>query len=208
MYQESTERPSIGAQFAQVVKELRTEYAHATVFCCERMTQNIAQHPQHMIANLLHPFSGFPVFKVDGSGGLEVPEVEERMHPLFHALEDVCNQLEKAVDTRVFVTLVRGLWENLSDDLYVFVENLQEGRDYQVFQNRFVFLKMFQGAWKLRQDAKSLSSALNEWFRGTLTSIVGHDLTEKDLDLPLHASMTQKLLAENSSVFNMSYAVF
>lgn len=47
-------QPEIGAQLAQVVKELRTEYSNATVLCCERMAHEIAQHPQNMIGNLLH----------------------------------------------------------------------------------------------------------------------------------------------------------
>ena len=65
-----------------------------------------------------------------------------------------------------------------------------------------------QGAWRSRQKAKGVARSLNEWFRGTLSGMVGHDLSEKDLELPLHALLTQKLLADNSTAVNMSYAVF
>ena len=54
------------------------------------------------------------------------------MEPLFASLGRLCGELDRAVDTRVFVSLMRGLWEHLSDDLYIFVENLQESHDYHV----------------------------------------------------------------------------
>lgn len=55
------------------------------------------------------------------------------MEPLFTTLANLCGDLERVVDSRVFVSLLRGLWEHLSDDLYIFVENLQESHDYHVW---------------------------------------------------------------------------
>eukprot|EP00210_Caulerpa_lentillifera_P009479 g9039.t1 len=198
LMQQQTNGPEIGAQFAQLVKELRTDYSHATVHCCERMAEEITQHPQHMIGNILYEASAFQTTNVQESPGPfedNLFNVDERMEPLFETLSHLSENLERAVDPRVLVTLLRGLWEHLGEDLYIFVENLHEGHN-------------FQEAWKCRQNAKQVANALNEWFRGALTHLVGHDLTSKDLDLPLHASMTQKLLADNSSAINVSYTVF
>jgi len=120
--------PEIGAQFAQVVKELRTEYSHVTVHCCERMAEEITQHPQHMIGNILYEASSFHDANLQ-----DTPfNVDERMTPLFETLTTLSEDLETAVDPRVLVTLLRGLWEHLGEDLYIFVENLHEGHDFQV----------------------------------------------------------------------------
>ena len=62
----------------------------------------------------------------------DIQNVEEKMSPLLATLTDLSRDLERMVDTRVFVTLLRGLWEHVSDDLYIFVENLQEGHDHHV----------------------------------------------------------------------------
>ena len=54
------------------------------------------------------------------------------MAPLFETLEKLIGELERMVDVRVLIALTRGVWEHLSDDLYIFVENLQENHDCPV----------------------------------------------------------------------------
>ena len=129
--------PEIGAQFAQMVKELRTVYSNVTVICCERMTRDITQHPQHMIGNLIHQNGALPG-NADNCARIMVEHsvvsasVDERMMPLFETLEKLLGELERMVDVRVLIALTRGVWEHLSDDLYIFVENLQENHDCPV----------------------------------------------------------------------------
>ncbi|GMH43636.1 hypothetical protein BSKO_11558 [Bryopsis sp. KO-2023] len=176
--------PTVGAQFAQVVKELRTEYSNATVHCCRRLAKIILSQPANMVANILH-----------SSRNPDEPEVNEKMDSLMQTLEQTIRHLHAILDSRVFVSLVRGLWEHLSEDIYIFVENLSEGRDYR-------------GAWRSRQNAQTMLEAANIWFRDILARYMQHDVTGKDLELPIHASLTEKLLAENSSAANMTYTVF
>jgi len=185
------------------------------VFCCESLSQNISSDPVSSISSVLHQCSHSTGTLVLGLRPLrihlEAANLDELMAAVFDAFGVLCVELQRSVDTRVFVTLMRGQWEIMSDDLYTFVENLQEGRDYQVNQSPSMSPSNGhddQGAWKSRQNAKSVARILNDWFRGTLTRKVGHDLTDKDVDLPLHSAMTQKLLADNSSAVNMSYVVF
>ncbi|CAD7699455.1 unnamed protein product [Ostreobium quekettii] len=182
--------PTVGAQFAQVVKELRTEYSHATVSTCERMARVILSNPRYSMASILHQ-----VRSGNHAGQGQHQDVEHQVNPLLQALEDTVEGLHQCLDSRVFVTLVRGLWENISEELYLYVENLQEGHDHK-------------GAWRSRQNASILLDVLNHHFRSIMTRYLEHDITEKDLELPMHASQTQKLLAENSSAANMSYTVY
>lgn len=54
------------------------------------------------------------------------------MEHLINTLRSITRDLMHVLDPRVFIALMRGLWEHISDDLYIFVENLQETDDHQV----------------------------------------------------------------------------
>lgn len=64
--------------------------------------------------------------------GYEVAHVERKMEPLLCALEQMVLNMQPFVDSRVLVSLTRGLWEHITDDLYVFVESLEEGNCIKV----------------------------------------------------------------------------
>lgn len=57
-FNDGTLPQTVGAQFAQLVKELRTEYSNATVYCCEVMAKSIMSNPSNMIPNILHHAHG------------------------------------------------------------------------------------------------------------------------------------------------------
>ncbi len=50
-----------------------------------------------------------------------------QMHPTLEAVEDVLASLFKVVDNRVYVSVGRGLWDCTSQDVYEYLEGLQEG---------------------------------------------------------------------------------
>lgn len=50
-----------------------------------------------------------------------------QMHPTLEAVEDVLANLFKVVDNRVYVSVGRGLWDCTSQDVYEYLEGLQEG---------------------------------------------------------------------------------
>jgi len=49
------------------------------------------------------------------------------VHPTLEALEDVLANLYQVVDSRVYVAVGRGLWDCTSQDVYEYLEGLQEG---------------------------------------------------------------------------------
>lgn len=49
------------------------------------------------------------------------------MHPTLEAVEDVLANLFKVVDNRVYISVGRGLWDCTSQDVYEYLEGLQEG---------------------------------------------------------------------------------
>lgn len=52
---------------------------------------------------------------------------ERRMQPLLNGLNQMISNMEPVLDSRVLTTVIRGLWENIADDLYAFVESLYGG---------------------------------------------------------------------------------
>ena len=50
-----------------------------------------------------------------------------QVHPTLEALEDILANLYKVVDSRVYVSVGRGLWDCSSQDVYEYLEGLQEG---------------------------------------------------------------------------------
>lgn len=59
----------------------------------------------------------------------ETKSVPAQVHPTLEALEDVMANLYQAVDSRVYVSVGRGLWDCSSQDVYEYLEGLQEGLD-------------------------------------------------------------------------------
>lgn len=50
-----------------------------------------------------------------------------QVHPTLEALKDVMANLYQAVNSRVYVSVGRGLWDCASQDVYDYLEGLQEG---------------------------------------------------------------------------------
>lgn len=50
-----------------------------------------------------------------------------QVHPTLELIEDVMANLHQVVDSRVYVSVGRGLWDCASQDVYDYLEGLQEG---------------------------------------------------------------------------------
>ena len=58
---------------------------------------------------------------------VEFDHADVQVHPTLEALEDVLADLFQAVDNRVYIAVGRGLWDCASQDVYDYLEGLQEG---------------------------------------------------------------------------------
>ena len=56
-------------------------------------------------------------------------------------MEDVLANLFKVVDNRVYVSLGRGLWDCTSQDVYEYLEGLQEGLELNRVCSAFVSMQ-------------------------------------------------------------------
>lgn len=66
-----------------------------------------------------------------------------QVHPTLELIEDVMADLHQAVDRRVYVSVGRGLWDCASQDVYDYLEGLQEGLGLNKVQALWPHLFLF-----------------------------------------------------------------
>ncbi|PSC72196.1 plant MNA5-17 [Micractinium conductrix] len=180
------EAPNLGAQFAQLVKELRSEYFAAITLCAERLGAELAKMGATSVVQLLRRDGVYATTQQLSSALMRIMEEVEK---LLHWLSNV-------LDNRVFVALTRGLWDLTSKDVLDYTEDLREGGGGQ------------RDAWRGRQSAATTLAHMDSFFKTVLTSSMGNDLQNKDLALPQHSDRAHKLLADNDTTVHMSYDVY
>lgn len=176
--------PDLGAHFAQLVKELRSEYFAAITLCAEKLAGELTRLPQTSVAAIL---------KREGMH-LQPHEIVQELGLALGDIQKVLQWLAAALDGRVFVALTRGLWDLTARDILEYAEDLTEGSR--------------GGAWRGRQNASSILAVVDKFFSGALTGSMRGELQDKDLALPQHSDRAHKLLDTQGKVLQMSYDVY
>lgn len=180
----SREAPDLGAHWAQLVKELRTEYYACITLCAEALAGELASSPATSVAGLLRREA---LTTAPASVGRHLRRVLDHTAPTLR-------WLSSALDGRVFVALARGLWDLAARDVLRYAEDLSETGT--------------QGAWRGRQSSGAALKALDTFYRAELAASMGSDLHNRDLAQPQHAQRAAALLADNTVEVNMSFDVY
>ncbi|KAK9868912.1 hypothetical protein WJX84_002762 [Apatococcus fuscideae] len=176
--------PPLGVQFAQLVKELRSEYGAAVTLAAERIATAVFSSGRSINAILQrHGLTGTPAI------------MQQQVEPVLQAMEDILGSLTQTLDGRVYVAMGRGLWDFTAREIYEYADELAESKENQ-------------GAWRGRQNAAAALDVVDNFFTAVLSGTLNHGLQSKDLDLPMHSDKAHKLLAENTAAINMSYTVY
>jgi hypothetical protein len=184
----SRDAPDLGAHWAQLVKEIRTEY----YACCTLTVESLAGE--------LSRSSTTSVIAVLRREALSAAPAAITKH-LRKVLEQTAPNLRwlaAALDGRVFVALARGLWDNSAKDVLRYAEDLTDGG----------VSGAAQGAWRARQGSGAALRALDAFYRAELAAAMGSDLLDRDLAAPQHAQRAAALLADNTVEVNMSFDVY
>ncbi|MEW5315758.1 MAG: hypothetical protein WDW38_007164 [Sanguina aurantia] len=202
--------PHIGVQFAQVVKELRSDYTTAVALCANRLADTMRSHPKTNLKVILS--QPFPTadqtthHATVSSATVQREYVESLMVPLRSAAEEAAAALRGALDPRVYVATLRALWDALGQDLYEFVNALQVNPGAGEYDTLVQGDQGPQGAWRARQVAHSALGQLNTFFEQCL-ALPSHACST-DLILPPHVAMVEKLLAQSGQQANMNFNPF
>lgn len=178
----------VGAQFAQLAKELRSQFAVAVRLSAERMLAVIGGAFRVSVAEVLKRASNYPQ-------GCSQSEMHDLMQPLLDAFHHTLESIRAPLEHRVFVSVVRGLWDNVSEDLYLYVLELKENEHHQ-------------GAWRSRQDCTHITDILDAFFKDKLADYLPHTLAAPDLELPTHSAKVKEMLAQNTLSINRNFSVY
>ena len=180
--------PDLGAHWAQLVKEIRTEY----YACCTLTVESLAGELTRATAT-----SVIGVLRREALTAAPAA-VSKQLRRVLEQTAPNLRWLAAALDGRVFVALARGLWDNAAKDVLRYAEDLTDGG----------VSGAAQGAWRGRQGAGAALRSLDAFYRTELASAMGSDLLDRDLTPPQHAQRAAALLADNTTDFNMSFDVY
>jgi len=180
--------PDLGAHWAQLVKEIRTEY----YACCTLTVESLAGELSRSSAT-----SVIAVLRREAMTAAPAAVTKSLRKVLEHTAPNL-RWLAAALDGRVFVALARGLWDNAAKDVLRYAEDLTDGG----------VSGAAQGAWRARQGAGAALRALDAFYRAELAAAMGSDLLDRDLASPQHAQRAAALLADNTVEVNMSFDVY
>jgi hypothetical protein len=184
----SRDAPDLGAHWAQLVKEIRTEY----YVCCTLTVESLAGELSRSSAT-----SVIAVLRREALTAAPAA-VTKYLRKVLEQTAPNLRWLAAALDGRVFVALARGLWDNAAKDVLRYAEDLTDGG----------VSGAAQGAWRARQGAGAALRALDAFYRAELAAAMGSDLLDRDLALPQHAQRAAALLADNTVEVNMSFDVY
>jgi hypothetical protein len=227
--------PPLGVQLAQLVKELRCEYAGAVTAAAARLSHAVDRIPGRSLAAALEAH-GLDVVvgggrNNDGSSSSATPlssdEMSRALAPVLEALEEVALGAHRALDARAHAALARGLWDHAARAVLDYVEGLQEGEanalggnnnfgsrygddngDADNSNNVSASASLSNGAWRGRQAAAGVLAVVDRFFSAVLSGTLGHALQPEDLTPPASSKRAAALLADNTAAADARYTVF
>ena len=224
----SSNMPPLGVQLAQLVKELRCEYAGAVTAAAARLSHAVDRIPGRSLAAALEAH-GLDVVREggrndDGSCSSSSDEMSRALAPVLEALEEVALGAHRALDARAHAALARGLWDHAARAVLDYVEGLQEGEanaggNFSPSSNGAgayggddagvsASASLSNGAWRGRQAAAGVLAVVDRFFSAVLSGTLGHALQPEDLTPPASSKRAAALLADNTAAADARYTVF
>jgi len=181
------EAPMLGVQWAQLVKELRTEYYASITLTAESISRALSSSSRTSIHSVL------------SRAGLEASDsaIVRRIEKALDQTAPTIQILSSVLDSRVFVALARGLWDLTAKQILQFSEELREDEGHRGGH-----------AWRGRQNAAAALSCVQNFYKHKISNCMGSDLQPKDLAPPQHSQRASALLASNTTELDKSFDVY
>lgn len=178
--------PNLGALWAQLVKEIRTEYYAAITLTAEALSRQLSSSQATSVQHVLR------------KSGLQASEssMVRKSERALDEMSPTLRILSSVLDSRVFVALSRGLWDLTARHVLQYAEDLTEGASGT------------HGAWRGRQNASVVLSCVENFFKHEISTHLGSDLQPKDLDPPQHVQRAKALLSKGTNRVDQSFDVY
>lgn len=123
---------------------------------------------------------------LDSKDDVMESDIRNRVQPLKDHLVQTINHLHKVFEGRVFVSVCRGYWDYMGQDVLSFLESQRENRS------------CYRGA-------RVTVSILDEIFASQMQLLLGNSLLEKDLEPPRSIAEVHSLLSKDAPILDTSY---
>ena len=134
----------VGCECGLLAGELRSQFSSAVVFTSQKLMHTLAVGCHIDFPALLHHIgASFPEGALRSApqgihihtcllSGATPSEVQTSATGHFECLRQGLVDLLPLLDDRVFISLIRGLWDNVAKDLFLFVVDLREDPAHHV----------------------------------------------------------------------------
>ncbi|KAI4388701.1 hypothetical protein MLD38_001006 [Melastoma candidum] len=158
-----------GERLTEVTVMLRTKFRNYLQAVVEKLAENSKMQPSTKLKKILQDSKG-TVIESDARG---------RMQPLREQLAATMNHLHTLFETQVFVSLCRGYWDRMGQDILSFLENRKENRSWY-------------------KGSRVAVSVVDDTFASQMQQLLGNAIQDKDLEPPRSIMEVRSILCKDA----------
>ncbi|KAJ1699717.1 hypothetical protein LUZ63_008229 [Rhynchospora breviuscula] len=160
-----------GERLSEAAVILRSKFRNYTNAIVEKLVENTHLQSTTKLKKIM---------KDSKEMGME-SDIKSRMQPLKEQLKEMINQLNKIFETQLFISVCRGFWERMGQDILSFLEHRKENR-----------------AWF--KAAKVTVNGIDDTFASKMQELLGNSLKESDLQPPRKIMEVRSILCQDTPV--------
>ncbi|KAL6997388.1 hypothetical protein U1Q18_007515 [Sarracenia purpurea var. burkii] len=158
-----------GERLSEVTVMLRTKFRNYLQAVVEKLAENTRLQNATKLKKVLQ----------DSKESVVESDVRSRMQPLKDQLTSTIDHLHTVVESHVFISICRGYWDRMGQDVLSFLENRKENRSWY-------------------KGSRIAVSILDDTFASEMQQLLGNALQEKDLDPPKTIIEVQSMLCKDA----------
>lgn len=158
-----------GERLSEITVMLRTKFRNFLQAVVEKLAENTRLQNATKLKKILQ----------DSKECMVESDIRTRMQPLKDQLMSTINHLHTIFESHVFISICRGYWDRMGQDVLSFLENRKENRSWY-------------------KGSRIAVSILDDTFASQLQELLGNALQEKDLEPPKTIIEVQSMLCKDA----------
>ncbi|XP_052201357.1 uncharacterized protein LOC127807506 [Diospyros lotus] len=159
-----------GECLSEVTVMLRTKFRTYLQAVVEKLAENTRLQNATKLKKILQ----------DSKESVIESDVGSRMQPLQDQLTSTINHLHTVFESHVFISICRGYWDRMGQDILSFLENRKENRSWY-------------------KGSRIALSMLDDTFASQMQQLLGNALQEKDLEPPKTVVEVRSMLCKDAA---------
>ncbi|KAG9450790.1 hypothetical protein H6P81_010755 [Aristolochia fimbriata] len=158
-----------GEKLSEVTVLLRTKFRNYIQAVVEKLAENTRLQSNTKLKRIIQ----------DSKENVIESDVRSRMQPLREQLTSTIDHLHTVFETHVFVTVCRGFWDRMGQDVLNFLENRKESKSWY-------------------KSSRIAVAILDDTFASQMQQLLGNALLEKDLEPPRSIMEVRSVLCKDA----------